>query len=62
MTMYAVYMAYTSQDVKTIRTYVTAVNASKKRAAKCVTVYGLTPKQVITLIRDAINAHQRKAG
>ena len=57
--VYTAYMPYTSQESK--RTYVTAIDAKTKRRAKCITVYGLTPRDVIRLIRDAIN-QLRKAG
>ena len=53
-------MAHVGQDKK--RTYVTAYNATKRGRAKCVTVYGLTPSEVIALIRDTVRDQQRKAG
>lgn len=44
-----------------MRTYVTAVEAPRKKGAKCVTVYGLSPVQVIKIIEDAVRK-AKKAG
>lgn len=46
-------MATTTKTKK--RTYVTAIDAPKKRRARHITVYGMTPAQVIRLIANAVD-------
>ena len=52
-------MITTSRD-KT-RSHVTVIDGSTRRGAKCVTVYGLKPEQVIRLILRAVRG-LKKAG
>lgn len=55
------FMATTSHDKK--RTYVTAVDAKTKKGSRSVTIYGMSPIEVVRLIKNAIeNEVSRKAG
>lgn len=56
-------MAYTSRDnLKNKRTYVTAVNGATKTGAQCITIYDLTPTQVIAILEREVRKLPRKAG